>query len=417
MARFVAGIPPALKLQASSSGRYFVNAAGTPVQLRGDAAWALPVQLTREKVVDYFAKRKAQGFNAALMEIVNVVDGFVKDGATATGDWCSNAYGDLPFIGGDITVPNPPYWDHIDFIQIAAARYGLQALWAALYLGFAGGTEGAYAKAVAAGTTDVQTYAAALAARYAKHHNLLWVNGGDFFPPTLAIPNAVAAGLAGDARHMLSTHWARDSDGTDGGPAWLTCNSEYTHDNNIWSRITAEYAATTNLPILHIESYYEGEHSLVAQDAQREMWAAYLSGAAGHVYGNGGVWSFPTGYESHLTDGGATSMRHLADFFDSIAWQKLVPDSGSAFITAGRGTVDTVTYVTAAKAADGTLGVVYIPGGGQVAAALGGFAGTITATFVDPATGTPTSAGTFSASGSQNFDPAGSADTVLLLTA
>lgn len=404
-----------LLLSVGPTRRYLVTSAGTPFQLRGDSPWTMSVQLTREEVTTYLENRRAKKFNTLLVEVVETKFG---DAAPA------NAYGEAPFVGGDFTKPNEAYWQHIDYIVSEAGERGFIVLMCALYLGYGGGDEGWFAAATQAGAGAVQSYGAFLGARYAAADNVIWINGGDFRPPSLEIPNALAAGiLSRDERHLFSTHWARNSTGTDGGPTWLTLNSSYTEQGNVSSRVLADYQATPPLPTFLIEALYEGTFDgqplLTTQAVRQEAWHALLSGAAGAVYGHHTVWPFDAGWESALDSDGAKSMAHLHGFFDALRWWELVPDAASELVTAGRGTVGTSGYVAAALTPDGALGVAYVPDGREITVDLDQLEGTVTARVFDPATGafSAVDGSPFGSGGSRKIDPPGGSDAVLLFEA
>ncbi len=407
--------PSDLLLSVGPTGHYLINPRGKPVQIRGDSPWGLSVALTRENVTLYFDNRKDKKFNSVLLQMIEVNDGFV-DSAPA------NAYGDLPFGVTNFTTYTEAYWRHIDYIISQAAYRNIIIFASALYLGFNGGSEGWYSAAVTAGTSAVQTYGEFLGVRYKNYDNIIWVNGGDYRPPTLEIPNALATGIKNyDTRHLITTHWARNSTGTDGSPTWLTLNSSYTSDDNISSRVLADYQATPILPTFLIESRYEGSFSgqpaLTTAQVRTEAWQAYLSGACGNFYGHHTIWPFDIGWEIAMESDGAQSLKYMHVFFDAIKWWTLEPDNNSTMVTAGRGTLGTATYVTAGKSSDGKLAVVYIPNGGQVTINMGVFSGIVIGQWFDPNTGiySAVSGSPFTNSGSQNLDPIGSNNTVLLL--
>jgi hypothetical protein len=404
-----------LLLSIGPTRHYLVNGAGAPFQLRGDSPWTMTVQLTREQVDAYLDNRKAKKFNTILVEVIET-----KFGAKAP----ANTYGDQPFVGGDFTKPNEAYWQHVDYIVSAAASRGVVVLMCALYLGFGGGDEGWYAKAGTAGTTAIQSYGAFLGARYTSADNIIWINGGDFRPPTLDIPNALAAGIRSkDKRHLFSTHWARNSSGTDGAPSWLTLGSSYTEQANVSSRVLADYQAAPALPTFLIEAFYEGDlegqPKLTTLGIRQQAWHALLSGAAGYQYGHHTVWPFRSGWETALNADGAQSMEHLNDFMGGVGWWKLAPDAGSKLVTAGRGSIGTVNYVTAALATDGTLGVAYVPDGREITVDMASLKSSVTARFFDPAAGafSAVPGSPFANTGAQKLDPPGTADAVVVLEA
>lgn len=400
----------AFPLVVSPNRRYLVDQNGRPFQIRGCSGWCAAVQLTRPQVDAYLDDRKARGFNSILIEVIE----------SGTFGGPSNAYSASPFVGSDFTVRNEAYWQHIDYIVTAARQRGMVVQMSALYLGASGGSEGWYSEAVSQGTSAVQNYGAFLGARYKNARNIIWVNGGDYRPPTLAIPNALVTGVqsAGDT-HLWTTHWARNSTGTDGSPIWLTLNCSYTSDDNVASRVLSDYQTDTTLPTLLFEAHYEGSFdtspTLTAKQCRIQSWHADLSGACGSNYGHHTVWQFISGWESALNSAGAQSMAHKHAFFERIRWWSLVPDASSAMVTAGRGTLTSASYVAAARSADGQLGVAYIPNGGSIDIDLSTFSGPVKATWMDAATGVYTPAGSFANSGTQSFDPTGTADAALLL--
>jgi hypothetical protein len=405
----------ALLLSVGPSKHFLVTDAGAPFQVRADAPWTLAVQLTREDVTKYLDDRQAKHFNAILVELIEP-----KFGAKAP----ANVYGDLPFVGDDFAAPNETYWKHVDYIVEAAKAHHIVVLMSALYLGYEGGDEGWYVKATAAGASTIQAYGAFVGARYQAADNIVWVNGGDFRPPTLAIPDALAAGiLSADKRHLLTTHWGRNSAGTDGAPNWLTLNSSYTDLANTSSLVLSAYQAAPVLPTFVIEARYEGSYdgqpALTAKDVRGEAWQGVLSGACGFTFGNHVIWPFDAGWQAALNSAGAQAMQHLFDFFEGINWWTLVPSADASLVTAGQQATGSVNFAAASAASDGSLAVVYVPDGREISVSMAKFRSNVVATWFDPSTGkyTNVAGSPFAASGVQKLDAPGSGDSVLLLQA
>jgi len=93
-----------------------------------------------------------------------------------------------------------------------------------------------------------------------------------------------------------------------------------------------------------------------------------LSGGKGQFYGNRYTWSFAPRWESHIDTVGVTQLTIWKNFFTSLPWQDLVPDQDHTVVTAGLGTygslktrVSQSDYCTAAKTADGSVAVAYLP--------------------------------------------------------
>lgn len=416
----VAAFAQAPLLKVGPDKHHLVDEAGTPFQLRGEAAWCLPVQLTREQAVTYLDDRMAKGFNALMVELINAKDGYAANAP-------KNAYGELPFIGDDFRKRNEAYWTHIDYLVDEAGKRGMAVLAVPLYLGYGGGSEGWYNAAVSAGAEAIKDYGAFLGARYAGKKNILWVNGGDFRPPTLAIPDALASGiLSMDKTHLFTTHWARNSAGTDGNPSWLTLNSTYAGVDNIIARTLADYARSPALPSFLIEGHYEGplsgQPSLTTREVRSQAWQAYLSGACGNFYAHHAVWLFGGGWNAALNSPGAQSLARQNAFFAKREWWKLVPDT--AMVTSGQRTGK--HRISAARAEDGSFAVIYVPDGstGNFVLDYKGMKGNaVKASSFDPHNGAvmdfpggpqPKPGMTFNMVG-KNADPATAFDWVILL--
>jgi hypothetical protein len=170
-----------------SGVRYLIDAQGSPFLIQGDSAWSLIAELTDSQVDQYLDDRQAKGFNTLL---VNLIEHEFSTNAP------SNVYGDAPFLTvGDFSTPNNTYFDHaVSVVQKAATRDMLVLLTPA-YLGYVGGSQGWYQDMSANGTTKLRAYGQYVAGKFAGLSNIIWVHGGDYTPPNLSLPNAVAEGI------------------------------------------------------------------------------------------------------------------------------------------------------------------------------------------------------------------------------
>ena len=112
------------------------------------------------------------------------------------------------------------------------------------------------------------------------------------------------------------------------------------------------------------------------------LWAL-TSGSPGDFYGSDD-WEFHPGWADRLSTGAVRQIRGLRAWFAARTWHQLAPDTGTGFLTSGRGsrvgsgsTADVLEsdYATAALAADRSWGVMYVPTArtiGVSARALGG---------------------------------------------
>ena len=93
----------------------------------GDSAWGLANDISLSDMATYFATRRSQGFNTALVELV--ADSFGGVGAVAAGNAVTfdgvNAFTGT-VTGGfpDVTTPNRPFWSRMDSMVSLAATAG-----------------------------------------------------------------------------------------------------------------------------------------------------------------------------------------------------------------------------------------------------------------------------------------------------
>lgn len=162
------------------------------------------------------------------------------------------------------------------------------------------------------------------------------------------------------------------------------------------------------------------------------------SGATGQFYG--------CHCTTHLTNSttlstidttAVTQLGYQTSLLSGLNWQNLAPDTGHAIVTSGFGTCPTTGSITAVTcvtdAADSFttgsahLAVAYLPGPSSlqtITVSLAKFAGSVTARWYDPTSGSFSSitGSPFTNSGTHNFTPtaansAGNDDWVLVLQA
>jgi hypothetical protein len=192
-------------------------------------------------------------------------------------------------------------------------------------------------------------------------------------------------------------------------------------------------------PTFLIEGHYELDPGVPGDppDAatplllRKQAYWTMLSGGTGQFYGNGYSWSFKDGWQTHLDTPGVEQLGYWKDFFLSIKWQNLIPDMNHTAVTDGLGSFGTVTtrvsesdYATAARMADRSAIVVYIPTARTVTVSMGNLGGPATARWFDPSNGTykPAAVGLLTNSGLRQFTTPGrnhgeDSDWVLLVAA
>jgi hypothetical protein len=336
----------------------------------------------------------------------------------------------------DFSTPNEAYFAHVDRVLQLAASYGM--------LVFLEPAETGSWLAVmqSNGITKCRNYGRYLGQRYASFTNIIWVHGNDYGPPHAdhnaandALVSAVAQGIQDFAPAHL--HTVQFNTNTSLPPVlstddtrWLpiiTLNSAYTYQATYIPTLSG-YNYSPPMPVFMIETGYEGEGIAVfgtsPQALRAQEYWVNLSGATGHFYGNRYMWQFLSGWQAQLNSSGATHMLYVKNLFEPRAWYNLVPDQTHAVVTSGYGTFGAADYVTAARVANGSLVMAYVPSARTVAVDMTKMGGSATARWYDPTNGTYTAiAGSpFANSGSHNFvtpgtNAGGDGDWVLVLEA
>jgi len=139
------------------------------------------------------------------------------------------------------------------------------------------------------------------------------------------------------------------------------------------------------------------------QRVRVQAYQALLSGAMGQAFGNSPIWHFngpgvfptgaPTTWQGWLSSPGTLSMVHVHDLFTSRAWWTLVPDASNPLLTNGYAGSGGTPYdlAVAARASDGSYGIVYMPSARSITVDMSKFDGPrVNARWFDPASGAPT---------------------------
>ena len=113
------------QISVDGSGKYLMDArSDQPFFWLGDTAWELFHRMTREDIIYYLDKRKAQGFTVIQAVVLTELDGLRQP----------NRYGTVPFkdletLEWAVTSGSDPaidgeydYWDHVDFVIQEAAK-------------------------------------------------------------------------------------------------------------------------------------------------------------------------------------------------------------------------------------------------------------------------------------------------------
>lgn len=402
---------PVFPLHVSSNHRTLEDQKGAPFLIVGDTPQGLMGRLTEADADRYFADREAHGFNTM---------GWI-DATCAGADYPTNAYattpdGIRPFTGflpggGDYThydlrKPNETYFARLDRMIELAANHHLAVFLNPIE------TIGWLATLRINGADAAFTYGQYLGKRYRRFDNLMWINGNDFntwtVPDDDDLVQAVSRGIRSVSPGQMQTvelHVRSSSSFDD--PRWaplLELNGTYTYSPT-YIQMLHSYNQKPVAPTFLIEGHYELDPEVPGDppDAptqlvlRKQAYWTMLSGGNGQFYGNGYTWSFKDGWLTHLDTPGVEQLGYWKDFFLSMEWQNLVPDQDHTVITDGFGSYGTVTthvsesdYATAARLADGSAVVVYIPTPRTVTVNMQSLSAPATARWFDPSHGTYT---------------------------
>jgi hypothetical protein len=419
-------------LRVSENGRYLRHENGQPFFWQGDTAWLLINRLDREQAAQYFENRRDKGFNVVQCIFVQ----YIKH---------QNAYGDAPYIDGDLTKPattpgkDPAdaaqydYWDHADYMADLAAKNGI-------YLALAPAWRDLITIDKALSAENAAAFATHLAERFKHRPNIIWVNGGSARGNTTPeIWQAIGTALKQTApNHLVTFHpfgrmqsseWFADA-------AWLDLHMfssghrNYAQDDSAkgygednWRYVLADLSRKPLKPTLDGEPSYEnlpqGLHDPMqpywdAADVRRYAYWSVFAGAAGHVYGENsvrqvhlqGVNKAESGAKHSFFEAldmpGAFHLQHLRrlvlsrPYFERVNDQTVVAgDEGERHdrILVSRG----AGYLMA-----------YVPNGRSFQVQMGKISGaTVTAWWHDPRTGESRSIGRLPNRGTHRFDPPG----------
>ena len=364
---------------------YLATESGAPFFLNADTAWRLGVQIPRDQVPSYLAKRKAQKFNAVAFLAAAPPD---TERQPVEKRFVGNIYGDAPFQSvkrrwapaQPLTTPgddpnNPDaydYWDHIDFVVDQVERAGLYAIllptWGSTV---AGNHDGKVTAEIIFNKENAYAYGNWIGRRYAHRTHVIWMLGGDrsavygdldYRPVFRAMAEGIADGVNGLSQpdgqadwsttlmsyhprklHPNSSEWFH----RDG---WLDFNSIQEWPEDQIAAIAHDFALEPAKPTCLLEGRYEGYYKGGYKPEQWGAWQtryqAYQSvfaGGFGHTYGHERVFGFGqdgADWRQALEAPGARQMQHLyalmtslapGEFFSRIPDQDLiVGDAGAA---------------------------------------------------------------------------------------
>lgn len=407
-------------LSVSADERRLLDANGWAFLVQGDAAWSLIANLELADAVRYLDDRRSKGFNTI---IVNLVEHLYSRNPPR------DLAGREPFITpGDMSQPNDIYFDAAERVLDACAERGFAVVLAPAYIGYRHDRgknvpphlDGWYDEIIATGPQGCRKYGDYLGRRFGRFANIIWCIGGDWHPEgTRAGLDAVADGIRGAGVKNLFTghpHPEFSPVETFAGSTWLDVNVTYTY-GIVHRMLLDDWRRKPVMPFFLIESTYEGEHNASQQQIRRQAYWSILCGGNGHCMGNHPIWLFGDGWQDALDLPGSLAMARWGAFFRALPWDEFTPDIERRLISAGLGEARGLDRVTAARTADGRIGVAYLPVHRAIEVQLGSLTGPrISVEWFDPTSGRRISGGTLLAKGTAMLVPPFEEDSVLVLT-
>lgn len=203
--------PAQALLTMSKGGRNAIRHSGELFSLVADTAWALPFRATLEQTEIYAHDRRAKGFNAALLMVVQPdmrAEG-PEDRTQPHG--FARGFDDLP--EGRLEQLRPDYFDHLDQQVEILLTHGIVPIYQPLFHGF--GWKGLSVAGGVVSEPDFRRFARYLVARYG-HRPAIWLPGGDGRGTDGATLAAANEFKATDAYHQpCGIHYCPWFDGAD----------------------------------------------------------------------------------------------------------------------------------------------------------------------------------------------------------
>jgi hypothetical protein len=259
------------------------------------------------------------------------------------------------------------------------------------------------------GTAGWEDFGEFIGTRYGARPNIVWLLGHDYEFDKWAANNqwftAILTGLAnvGATGNLVTLHNLRDPsrDNTD---LVSVIDFDLTYNYvSMSAQVLQEYGLSSPvMPVIHSESQYEGENNdgwLPANADDRcvriQLLWTLSCGAMGSFIGHTAEWKFESGWETSIDSVAAAQVKQIFDWWETLPWQTLIPDSGADLLTAGRGTFDNAPFTSSyagvmrdtTGATPATLAVLFVPTARTVTIDETKIAGTLTATWRDPSSG------------------------------
>lgn len=368
-------------LKLSDNKRYLVDKNNQPFLIKEFSAWGMIQVLSEKDASAFLDSIKQKGFNTILTSVVSNAP--------------SQMGGDPPYWQGvspftvqwDFSTPNEKYFKHVDAIFKMAEAKGFLVMALPFYMGYrTDPSQGWWDELLSKNndTAKTRSYGQFIGRRYKNISNIIWMAGGDNnCEGELYVheKNMIEGVRAFDKDHLWCGHFDMNS-----GSVWSTDNkpfSEYMDIDGeyVWTESVlfergplyrselAQYKK--NKMIFQLDMSYEHDHPHFADNEnyqwiRRKMYDGLLSGCAGTSFSSGMPGNYSLSFKNWkplMNTEGMQYVSHCFKLFEKLPWYTLIPDETNNTITKGRENVGSIDYICAARAADSSCYVIYIPKG------------------------------------------------------
>lgn len=414
------------RLKVSEDRRSLVTTEGKPFFYLGDTAWELFHRLNREDAKHYLEDRARKGFTVIQAVALAEFHGLTEP----------NPYGHLPLENGDPAKPVDAYFQHLDWVIDQAAELGMRV---ALLPTWGDKVNKKWGQGPEIFTPENARFFGEWIGRRYRDKPIIWVMGGDRPVETeqhRLIFRAMAEGVrAGDGgAHLITYHpqGRKSSAQFVHDEPWLDFNQlQSGHGSKNFANyrmLAADYAKQPVKPCMDAEPCYE-DHPVREKGSQEwfDEWdvrkACYwglFSGAMGHTYGAHSIWQMWDGRAKPCADPrhtwkdglqllGSTQVGHARRLVLSRPWLTRVPDQTLLASPEKEG----AEHLQATRDQAGTYAMIYSPRGTAFSVDLSKFkAANFRAWWWDPRTGFAQSAGEVKNTGTVEFKPPRTGDSL-----
>lgn len=285
-------------LRVMQNGRH-LEKDGQFFPLLADTAWTMVQRLTRDEICFYLDKRASQGFNTVQVSAISELDGINSP----------NRENNLPFINGDVFMPDKAYFELVTFIADQCERRNMVLVllpyWGDKFNKMWGIGPEVF-------TPDNSAfYGEYLGNLIGKRENVIWMLGGDRpinNEKHKRIIEQTASGLrkGEEVYHLITYHpngesssadFLNDADYLD----YHSLQSGHSFGGFISEEMILDTLSISKKPCMDAECFYEDfpidfdlerNYRLCERDIRRRIYKNMIAGACGHTYGHQSVWCF-----------------------------------------------------------------------------------------------------------------------------